>query len=198
MVAQPPVPAAGEPQRSAVPRPPDLPPGAVRLVSFTRKGDKVALCAEEPGGPLEYGARRIARTRVWIVDGTHVRQVGTAEGSCELAWSFDGQRIAVVSPDGLWVLTPDLRVTMHLVDTRHRDSPGDEGAHRTLSGPAWSPDGLFLAFVVSTGETAWVEAVHARTGATAHTSAPETYEFSWASDSRSLRFGSRVERLELP
>ena len=177
---------------------PELPPGAVRLVSFTHRGDKVALCAEEPGGPIEHGARQIARTRVWIDDGTKVRLVGTEPGSCDPAWSFDGERVAVVAPDGLWVLSADLRLTMHLVDTRHREAPGDERAHRTLSSPAWSPDGRYLAFVVTGGESVWVEAVHAQTGDTAHTSDPETYEFSWASDSRSLRFGSRVERLASP
>ena len=198
MVAQRPERVNGESQQSVVRAIPELPPGAVRLVSFARKEDKVALCAEEPGGPLEYGARHIERTRVWVDDGKRLRQVGTAAGSCELAWSPDGNRVAVISPDGLWVLSSDLRLTMHLVDTRHRDSPGDEGAHRTLSRPAWSPDGLFLAFVVSTGETAWVQAVHGRTGTTVHTSIPETYDFSWASDSLSLHLGSRVERLDLP
>ncbi len=174
---------------------PELPPGAVRVVNVARHGDRYAICAEEPTVAVEQGTRRIPRTRVWVHDGIKTRQVGTAVGTCDPAWSADGQRVAVVAPDGLWVLTPDLRVTIHLVDTRHTESPGDEAAHRTLAGPVWAPDGRHLAFKVSNDATSWVQVVDARTGHDVHTSGPETYDFSWGADSTSLQFGSRVVRL---
>ena len=174
---------------------PELPPGAVRLVSVDRHGDRYAMCVEEPDLATEQGTRPIQRTRVWVHDGIKTRQVGTAAGTCDPAWSADGQWVAVVAPDGLWVLTPDLRITTHLVDTRHTESPGDEAAHRTLAEPAWAPDGFHLAFKVSSNATSWVEAVDARTGQTVYRSDPETYDFAWGADSTSLRFGSREVRL---
>lgn len=175
-----------------------LPPGAVRLVSVTRRGDRLAVCVEEPGGPIEDHGRRIARTRVWIDDGAALRQAGTAQGSCDPAWSVDGERVAVVAPDGLWVFSADLRVSTHLVDTRPAAAPADDGARRLLARPAWSPDGAYLAFVVRTDRAAWVEAVQARTGIQAFVSDPGTDEFDWEPDSRSLRVGTRVERLNAP
>ena len=174
---------------------PELPPGAVRLVSHARHGSRVAICAEEPGPPIEQGAALIPRTRVWVHDGDKMRQVGTAPGTCDSAWSPNGEQIAVVAPNGLWVFSADLRETTHLVDTRHSDAPSNEEIHRTLSGPQWAPDASCLAFVVSTGATSWVETVDARTGRIVHTSDPETYEFAWGADSRTILFGSRVVRL---
>jgi hypothetical protein len=174
---------------------PELPPGAVRLVSVARHGDRYAICAEGPGLAAEQGTRLIQRTRVWVHDGIETRQVGTAAGTCDPAWSADGQRVAVVAPDGLWVLTPDLRITTHLVATRHTESPGDEATHRTLTEPEWAPDGLHIAFKVSNNATSWVEAVDAGTGQSVYQSAPETYDFAWGADSTSLRFGSREVRL---
>jgi len=135
------------------------------------------------------------RTRVWVDDGTKMRLVGTAPGTCDPAWSPDGERVAVVAPNVLWVLSSDLSQTVYLVDTRHSQAPGDELAHRTLSSPQWAPDTSRLAFLVSSGVTSWVEAVDARTGRVVHTSDPETYEFAWGADSESLYFGPRVVRL---
>ncbi len=100
-----------------------------------------------------------------------------------------------MAPDGLWVLSGDLRATTHLVDARHSDEPANEFAHRTLSQPSWAPDASALAFLVSNGATSWVEVVDARTGEMLYSSDPETYQFEWEADSRSLRFGSRVVRL---
>ncbi len=188
-------PPDGEQARASESPVPELPPGAVRVVNVARHGDRYAICAEEPRVAVEQGTRLVPRTRVWVHDGIKTRQVGTAAGTCDPAWSADGQRVAVVAPDGLWVLTADLGVTIHLVDTRHTESPGDEAAHRTLAGPAWAPDGRHLAFKVSNDATSWVQAVDADTGHEVYTSDPETYDFSWGADSASLQFGSRVVRL---
>ena len=171
---------------------PDLPPGAVRIVNHARHGVRLAMCVEEPGAPLEQGERSIPRTRVWVHDGVKARQVGTAPGTCDPAWSPDGESVAVVAPDGLWVLSADLARTTHLVDTRRSDTPGDPLPPRTLSGPQWAPDASRLAFIVRSGSTSWVEAIDARTGRIIHSSDTETDEFVWGADSESLHFGRRV------
>ena len=137
----------------------------------------------------------LPRTRVWVHDGVTIRQIATAPGTCDPAWSPNGELVAVAAPDGLWVLSSDLRYTTHLVDTRHTEAPANEFTHRTLSSPRWAPDASGLAFLVSSGATSWVEVVNARTGQQVYASDPETYEFAWEADSRSLRFGSRVVRL---
>jgi len=174
---------------------PELPPGAVRLVSHARHGSQVAICAEEAGPPIEQGAHVIPRTRVWVHDGVEMRQVGTPLGTCDPAWSPDGTRVAVVAPNGLWLLSADLRKTMHLFDTVRGDLPSDGQTRQTVSGLEWAPDASRLAFLVGTGATSWVEIVDATNGHVIHSSDPETYEFAWGSDSRSIIFGSRVVRL---
>lgn len=177
------------------PGPPPLPPGALRLVNFAWDNGRVAICAEEPGPPVEQGANFMARTRVWVRDATAMRQIATSAGTCDPAWSLDGSFLAVVAPDGLWKLSGDLQLTSHLVDTRHPDVPADEFDHRVFAAPQWAPDGSAVAVLVSNGATGWVEVFDARTGMTLYSSEPETYEFTWESDSVSLRFGSRVIRL---
>lgn len=169
---------------------PALPPGAIRVVNHARHGVRVAMCVEEPGPPIELGEQSRPRTRVWVHDGVKIRRVGTALGTCDPAWSPDGESVAVVAPDGLWVLSADLARTTHLVDTRHSAAPGDPP--RTLSGPQWAPDASRLAFMVRSGPTSSVEAIDARTGRVIHSSDAETDEFVWGADSESLRFGLRV------
>ena len=172
-----------------------VPPGALRIVNVAWHKGRSAICAEEPGSAVDPAGRSIRRTRVWVRDGAITRRVALGPGTCDPAWSPAGGRLAVVTPDGLWVLSADLRRTTHLVDVRHADGPPSAYERRTLSGPQWAPDASFLAVVVSNGLTAWVEVVDAGTGARRYASDPETYEFAWEADSRSLRLGSRVVRL---
>ena len=174
---------------------PPVPPGALRLINFTWHQGRVAICAEEPGPPIERGDQLMSRTRVWVRDATATRQIATGAGTCDPAWSRDGDRLAVVAPDGLWVISADLRQTLHLVDTRHSETPANEFDQRKLAGPLWAPNGSAVAVRVSNGETGWVEVFDVRTGETLYSSEPEIYQFLWSADSRSLLFGSRVVRL---
>lgn len=185
----------GQPGAASRARPPELPSGAVRLVNHDRHGARVAVCAEEPGPPIEQDERLIPRTGVWVHDGVETRKVGTAPGTCDPAWSPSGERVAVVAPNGLWVLSADLSLTIHLVDTERSEAADVEPASRSLSSPKWAPDGSRVAFLVSSGVTSWVEAVDVRTGRVLHTSDPDTHEFAWGLDSGSLHFGSRIVRL---
>jgi len=193
-LAQPQDPDAGVTAEES-PGSPPLPPGALRLVNFAWGNGRVAICAEEPGPPVEQGTRFMLRTRVWVRDATAMRQIATSAGTCDPAWSPDGSFLAVVAPDGLWKLSGDLRLTSHLVDSRHSEVPANEFDHRVFAAPQWAPDGSAVGVLVSNGATGWVEVFDARTGMTLYSSEPETYEFTWEPDSVSLRFGSRVIRL---
>ena len=190
---QPPAHRGGHPVGS--PRVPTVPSGALRVVKVAWHKGRAALCAEVPGSAVERAGRPIRPTHVWVGDGTTIRRVALGPGACDPAWSPDGDRLAVVAPDGLWVLSADLRRTTHLVDLRRLDGAPNGFERRTLSGPRWAPDGSALAFIVSNDRTTWVEVVDARTGERRYLSDLETYAFAWEADSRSLRLGSRVVRL---
>ncbi len=187
---------AGDAPDSA-PGPPSVPVGALRIVNFTWHTGRVAVCAEEPGPELVQGSRRRSRTRVWVGDESGFRKVVASAASCDPTWSPNGDRLAVVTPDGLWVLSADLRRATHLVDLRCASKWGAAAARR-VSRPQWAPDALSLGMVASDGTTAWVAVVDARTGALRFESAPDTHDFAWAPDSRALRLGSRRVRLPAP
>ena len=187
--------ADGAMAEDEVPGPPPVPPGALRLVNFAWHTERVAMCAEEPGPLIEFGSFRIPRTQVWVRDGTTIRQLAVGAGACDPAWSPDGDWLAVVTPDGLWVLSGDLRQTVHLFDVRRQKVSADEFENRTLAEPVWAPDASALAVLVSTEETTWVEVIDVRTGENVYSSEPDIYDFAWGEDSQSLRFGSRVVRL---
>ena len=190
---QPPAHRPGHADRSS--RTPAVPPGALRVVNVAWHKQRAAVCAEEPGPAVGRAGHSIRRTRVWVRDGTTIRQVALGPGACDPAWSPAGDRLAIVTPDGLWVLSADLRRTTHLVDVRHATASPSDLEYRALRGPQWAPDASALAFVVANGRTTWVEVVDARTGARRYVSDLETYEFAWEADSRALRLGSRVVRL---
>ena len=190
---QPPAHRGSHPDGS--PRTPAVPPGALRVVTAAWHKGRAAICAEVPGAAIERAGRSIPPTHVWVRDGAATRQVALGPGACDPAWSPDGDKLAVVARDGLWVLSADLRRTTHLVDLRRLDGSPNGFEHRTLRGPRWAPDASALAFVVSNDRTTWVEVVDARTGGRRYLSDLETDAFAWEADSRSLRFGSRVVRL---
>ena len=189
--AQPP----GSTASADAPGAPPVPPGAVRIVNFTWHAGRVAVCAEEPGPATKQDEHMAPRTHVWVRDGTANRRVATGPGTCDPAWSPDGDLLAVAAPDGLWVLSADLRRTTHLVDTRHEHDPANGFEDRAVHRPKWAPDASALAFLASNGTTSWVEVVDARTGAQRYASDDGTTEFTWEPDSRSLRFGSYVVRI---
>ena len=179
---------AGPDAREAVP---ELPAFAGTVVNADRHGDRVAACASE-GGTMTVGTRTIPRTHVWVVDGKALRQLGTTPGSCDPAWSPDGSRLAVVTPQGLWTYSPTLEDPTLLSETR---LPPKDAGYTAFARPRWSADGRRLAFLVTDGATTWVEVVDSQVGRKLYKSDPDTYTFEWAADPHALKVGARIVRV---
>ncbi len=190
---------AGTPVTSASPPPaeaPTLPPFAGTVVNFDRVGDRVAACAEAPGGgESTIGARSVRRTKVWVIEREVLRELGSSYGSCDPAWSPDGSRLAVVVPNGLWTYSPTLEDPRQVAATHLPPQPQHAHDYTAFSRPRWSPDGLRLAFLVTDGQTTWVEAVEVVTGRRLFKSDPDTYGFEWGTEPRVLMVGGRSVRL---
>ncbi|MCL4845014.1 MAG: penicillin acylase family protein [Acidobacteria bacterium] len=175
---------------------PTLPPFAGTLVNFDRAGGRVAACAEMPGGgDTTIGARSVRRTKVWVIEREVLRELGSTPGSCDPAWSPDGSRLAVVVPNGLWTYSPTLEDPRQIAAAHLPVEPAHPHDYTAFSRPRWSPDGLRLAFLVTDGQTTWVEAVQVATGRRLFKSDPDTYSFEWTTDPRELKVGARTIRL---
>ncbi len=185
----------------------NVPPGATRVVNADRaRGGALAICAETADPPIERGVKRVPSTFVWIDEGrvnergerTVRRNVATGPGACDPAWSPEGQRLAVTSPDGLWVfvdVTSAAPRGERIVDTTGRAesvAPATEYKGLMLSKPKWSPDGVRIAYLASNGGTTWGGGSDAANGKRVFKSEPERYSFTWGVDSRSLRVGDRT------
>jgi penicillin amidase len=173
---------------------PELPSFAGTVVNVDRHEGKVAACASE-GGTMTIGARTLPRTYVWVVDGDALRQLGTTPGSCDPAWSPDGARLAVVTPQGLWTYSAVLDHPRLLSETHLPRQPKNETDYTAFQRPRWSADGQRIAYLVTDGATSWVEVVDTRVGRKLFKSDADTYAFEWGADPRLLKIGARTIRL---
>lgn len=186
-----------ESQTAALP-PPELPPGTTKVLNFDRRGNQEAVCAEKAGDPIVKGGRRIPQTEVWYRNPQVIRKTALGPAVCDPAWSPDGRRLAVVTPEGLWVLSDVFRDKQdsgeRLVDSQPQAALTGKG-EVAFSKPAWSPDGSRIAYVASSGHSTWVEVVDVATGQQLAKSEPGSSTFSWGADSRSLQVGGKTVRV---
>jgi dipeptidyl aminopeptidase/acylaminoacyl peptidase len=184
--------AGAAPQSGPVPPPP---PGTEKVVSFDRHGERLAVCAQESGGPIAKEGRMIPRTQVYIATKDVISRTTLGLGACDPVWSPDGSKLAVVTPEGLWVLARDLQTGERITDAASVPDAKTMSASVAFSKPRWAPDGRMIGFVATDGGTSWVEVVDAATGKRLFKSDSEVYAFSWASDSRSIVIGGRTIRV---
>jgi penicillin amidase len=175
--------------------PPILPPFAGRIVNYDRRAGRVAACTIDPAGSARtVGARTIPNTYVWVIEQEVVRQLGSTTGLCDPAWSPDGTRLAVAAPNGLWTYSPTLEDPVLLAETHLPREPKHPHDYTAFARPRWSPDGRYIAFLVTDGRETWLEVVEARQGARVARSDPGVDDFTWV-DSQTIRAGDRTIRV---
>jgi penicillin amidase len=174
-----------------------LPPGATRVVNFVKSGLKVAMCAEVSGesAPRSGAEADRPQTYVFVDDGKRISKIVVAPGGCDPAWSPDGARLAIVSPEGLWVFTDNGSKGSRIADAAGPQPPAGqrtEFARVRFTKPQWSPDAALIALLATNGGASWVEVVNASSGDRVFKSEPDVSAFSWTADSKGLNIGGRV------
>jgi Tol biopolymer transport system component len=136
------------------------------------------MCAEVSG---ETAARSGAepprpQTYVFVDDGKRISKIVVTPGGCDPAWSPDGARLAITSPEGVWVFTENGAKGQRVADA----------GRARFSKPQWSPDGTMVAFLSADAGTSTVRAANVATGAQVFTSSAGATSFSWGADSRTM------------
>ena len=188
---QPATPPAPQPATRDLPvgEAPPPPPGTEKVLSFDRRGDLIAACAQKKAAANQSGA---PATEVWVTDGRDVWKTGSVMGACDPAWSPDGARLAVAAPDGIWLLSgKQQQQGERLTDVRAADVASSESGRVAFAKPRWSPDGAYVAALVTDDGATWVEVLEVATGKRTFKSASNVTTFEWCKDARSLDIGGQ-------